>query len=109
MQEYINCPDKCHRVSQKTMKPSLRSESSTTQFLLIIYLFKEAKKSINYTAGEGDMTRCFTSATSLALSTWHQCYWIVKRYGYLVLLDNLQAEPTSLLFDIFVQVVSMIY
>lgn len=55
------------------------------------------------------MTRCFTSATSLALSTWHQCYWIVKRYGYLVLLDNLQAEPTSLLFDIFVQVVSMIY
>jgi len=33
----------------------------------------------------------------------HQCYWIVKRYGYL------QAEPTSLLFDIFVQVVSMIY
>jgi hypothetical protein len=49
------------------------------------------------------MTHCFTSATSLALSTWHQCYWIVKRYGYL------QAEPTSLLFDIFVQVVSMIY
>lgn len=36
----------CHRVSQKTMKPSLRSESSTTQFLLIIYLFKEAKKSL---------------------------------------------------------------
>lgn len=38
----------------------------------------------------------------------HQCYWTVKRCGYLVLLDNLQAQPTSLLFDIFVQVVSMI-
>jgi len=36
----------CHRVSQKTMKLSLRSESSTTEFLIIIYLFKEAKKSL---------------------------------------------------------------